>query len=63
VREETRTALDWAKRDLEAGRVDDALERANNLLRYLTGKEYEEAREEWSTFLWSQPEDFKKLLK
>jgi hypothetical protein len=32
-------------------------------LRYLSGQEYEEAREEWSTFLWGESEDFKKLLK
>lgn len=63
MREETRTALDRAKQDVEAGRLDDALERANNLLRHLSGKEYEEAREEWRSFRWSQPADFKELLK
>ena len=52
MRDATRKALDAAKRDVEAGRLDDAFKRAGNLLRYLSGQEYEEAREEWSTFLW-----------
>jgi hypothetical protein len=63
MRDETCRALDAAKADVEAGRLDDALERANNLLRTLSGQEYEEAREEWSTFLWAQPDYFKNLLK
>ena len=58
MRDATRKALDAAKRDVEAGRLDDAFKRAGNLLRYLSGQEYEEAREEWSTFLWGQSEDF-----
>jgi muramidase (phage lysozyme) len=63
MRDETRKALDAAKRDVEAGRLDAALERANNLFLTLFGEEYEEAREEWSTFLWAQPGDLKDLLK
>jgi thioredoxin-like negative regulator of GroEL len=63
VRDGTRQALDAAKRHVEAGRLDDALERANNLLHTLSGQEHEEAREEWSAFLWAQPGDFKDFLK
>ena len=63
MREATRIGLERAKRDVKAGHLDDALERANNLLRTLSGAEYEEAREDWSTFLWSQSDDLRELLK
>jgi hypothetical protein len=63
MRDETRRGLEAAKRLVEAGRLDDALEHANNFFRHLSGKEHAEAVEEWSDFLWTQSHDFKELLK
>jgi hypothetical protein len=63
MREETRTGLEAAKRAIVAGRLDEGFKRADGLLRRLSGKELEDVREEWSAFLWSQPGDFKELLK